>query len=202
MIVKERGIYIGTIQAEPWGVSFDYEKDNLYRMNRFLSYLIQNQDAISERIKEQFSSAKAELFLSIINKHDEYEVFYFHNLERIDIGDTNCNNLDFQIGNNCIVLKQIDIELIFLLPINDSVDHNIIFNDQEVDFEKIEEYAGKKVNLLSDPDFPHIFMTESQVKSNNDYLTKIIDELLFEIGLNSNVNKTELAKIFGEKFLK
>ena len=200
MIVKKRGIYIGTIQAEPYGVSFDYEKDNLYRMNRFLGYLIQNQDAISERIKVQFSSAQAELFLSIINKYDEYEVLYFHNLERIDIGDINCNNLDFQIGNNCIVLAQIDIELIFPLPINDSVNHDIMFNDEEVDFEKIEEYAEKKVNFFSDTDFPHIFMTESQVKFNNDCLTKIIDELLNGIGLNSNVSKMELAKILGERF--
>jgi hypothetical protein len=200
MIIKERGIYIGTIQAEPWGVSFDYEKDNLYLMNRFLSYLIQNQDAISERIEEQFSSANSELFLSIINKYEEYEVFYFHNLEKIEIGDINCDNLDFQIGNKCIILNNNDIDLILPLPINDGVQHDIIFNDQAVDFDKIEEYIGRKVNLFSDPDFAHIFMTESQIKSNNDFLTKIIDELLFIIGLNSSVSKTEIAKILGERF--
>lgn len=200
MIVKDRGIYIGTIQAEPYGVSLDYEKYNLYLMNRFFSFLIQNKDAIFERIQEQFSSPKADLFLSIINKYDEYEVLYFHNLERIDISHINCNNLDFQIGSNCIVLKQIDIELIFPLPINDSVSHDILFNDQEVDFEKIEEYSGKKVNLFSDPDFPHIFMTESQIKSNKYYLTNTLDELLNVIGLSSNVSKTKLAKILGEPF--
>jgi hypothetical protein len=200
MTIKERGIYIGTIQSEPYGVPFDYEKDNLYLLNRFIIYLIQNKDGISERIKEQFSIAKAELFLSIINKYDEYEALYFLNLERIDIGDVNCDNLDFQTGNNCIVLRQNDIELIFPLPLNDSVEHHIIFNNQEVDFEKAEEYSGKKVNLFSDPDFPHIFMTESQIKSNNEYLTKKIDELLNGIGLDSNVSKAELAKILGEPF--
>jgi hypothetical protein len=61
--------------------------------------------------------------------------------------------------------------------------------------------GGKRVILLSDPDFPHIFMTEPQIKYNNEYLTKVIDELLAEVGLNSSANKTELAKIFWEEFL-
>jgi hypothetical protein len=199
MIFKERGIYIGKIQEEPWGVSFDYEKGNLYLMNRFLKYLIQNQDEICERIEKQFSSANSELFLSTINKYDEYEVYYFHNLERINISDTNCDNLDFQIGNNCIILKNNDVELIFPLPINDLVEQDIILNDQKLDFDNIEEYIGKKVNLCSDSDFGHLFMTELQIKSNNDYLTKIIDELLLLIGLDSNVSKTEIAKFLGER---
>ncbi len=200
MAFKERVIYLGKIQEEPWGISFDYEKGNLYLMNRFLKYLIENQDAICERIEEQFSSENSGLFLSTINKYDEYAVCYFHNLERIKIGDINCDNLDFQIGNNCIILKNNDIELIFPLPICDLVQHDIILDDQELDFDNIEQYVGKKVTLCSDEDFEHIFMTESQIKSNNDYLTKIIDELLLVIGLNSNVSKTELAKFLGKRF--
>ena len=162
--------------------------------------MIQNQDEICERIEEEFSSANSELFLSTINKYDEYEVSYFHNLERININDINCDNLDFQIGNKCIVLKSNDIELIFPLPINDLVKRDIIINFQELDFDHIEEYIGKKVNLCSDSDFGHLFMTELQIKSNNNYLTKVIDELLLLMGLDSNASKTEIAKFLGEGF--
>ena len=65
MIVKKKGIYVGTIQEEPEGICFDYGKDNLYLMNRFLGYLIQNKDSISERINELFSSENSKIFLSI-----------------------------------------------------------------------------------------------------------------------------------------
>jgi hypothetical protein len=167
-------------------------------MNLFLGYLIQNQDEISEKIIEQYSSENSDKFLSIINKYDAFEVIYFHNLEKLDIGDRKFNNYDFQIGKDCIILKQSEIELIFSLPINNSVEHDIMFDDNEIDFDNIEQYIGKKVYLSYDDNFPHIFMTQSQIKSNIDYLTDVINELLLGIGFNTNVNKSELAILLGE----
>ena len=86
------------------------------------------------------------------------------------------------------------------MPINNLVYWDIIFDDGEVDYEKIDQYKGEKVILVPVYDFPHIFMTESQIESNNDYLTKIIDELLKVIGLNTDLTRNELAKFFGEPF--
>jgi hypothetical protein len=196
----ERGIYIGKVQEEPFGVPFDYCKGDLYLMNRFLCYLIQNQDAISESLTEQFSSEKPDLFLSIINQYDEFEFLYFHNFDRIEVGDVNFKNLDFQIGKDCIILKHIDTELIFPLPINETVEHDFICDDKEINFGKIEEYIGKKVNLSYNEDFPPIFMSEIQIQTNLAYLTNIIDELLLALDINSNSNKNELASIFDNDF--
>ena len=194
------GIYTGTIQSEPYGVPFDYKKGDLYLMNRFLCYLIQNQDAISARISEQFTTLEADRFLSLIKQYDEFEVLYFHNLKKIEIQEINFDDFVFQLGDECIILKQMDIELIFPLPINKTLEHAFLYNDLEIDFGNIERYYDKKVKLNNDEDFPHIFMTEIQIKSNIESLTNIIDDLLTGLGVNSNSNKTEMAILFDHHF--
>ena len=77
----ERLIYIGTVVEEGYGTPPDYEIGDLYKMNRFVRYLIQNIDDVREKLSESFPSDKVTNFEAKIEKFDEFECAYFRNLD-------------------------------------------------------------------------------------------------------------------------
>jgi hypothetical protein len=195
----EKLIYIGTNEAEPYGIPFDYQKNDLFKMNRFLGFLIQNQDLVHEIIKTKFSIEKADLFISIISEDEEYEVVFFLKLETTRFDSIDLNDLVLKIENNCIVLSMEKTDLVFNLPVQDMLQRDFIFEGEELDFQELESYEGKCINLSNDDDFPHLFMSESQIIANFNYLTERLNQILSIIGLNSDVSKSELIKVFGEE---
>ena len=60
----ERLIYIGTVVEEGYGVPFDYEIGDLYKMNRFIVCIIQNLDLVCEKLSESFPSEKIADFVA------------------------------------------------------------------------------------------------------------------------------------------
>jgi hypothetical protein len=194
----EKLIYTGTIEAEPYGIPFDYQKNDLFKMNRFLGFLIQNQDSVHKIIKTKFSIEKADLFISIISKYDEFAVVYFYNLETTRFNSIDLIDLVLKLENNCIVLSMEKTDLIFNLPTEYMLQRNFVFEGEEIDFHEIESYEGKCINLSNDDDFPHLFMSESQIIANLNYLTERLNQILSIVGLNSDVSESELIKVLGK----
>jgi hypothetical protein len=194
----EKIIYIGTIEDEPYGIPLDYEYNNLFKMNQFLGFLIQNQDFIYEIIESKFSRNKADLFSQIISEYDEFEVIFFHNLDTTQFESDELNDLVFKIDKKCIVLSMDNKYLVFNLPLDDLLHSQFTFDGEDLDFQKIKSYQNKCICLSNDDDFPHLFMSESQISDNLIYLSEALNQILSIVGLDSKVSLSKLNKMFGE----
>lgn len=196
----ERLIYIGTVEEEGYGVSPDYEKGDLYKMNRFLIFLIQNINDFRKKLTKSFPSDKVANFVAKIGKFDEFECAYFLNLD-IDRFEDNGNDFIFDLNSSELILKQSDLELVFKLPLDSNVENSLSIDEEEMDFSELNQYDKMEVQFYNDDDFPHIFMTAEQISANLISLSDEIDHLLSDFNLSSNSSKDEIGSILGFDFI-
>jgi hypothetical protein len=196
----ERLIYIGTVVEEGYGTPPDYEIGDLYKMNRFVRYLIQDIDDVRKKLLKSFPSDKVANFVAKIENFDEFERAYFLNL---DIDRFEDNDIDFILDLNSseLILKQSDLEIVFTLPLDSNVENSLSIDEQEMDFSELIQYDKMEVQFYNDDDFPHIFMTAEQISANLISLTDEIDGLLSDFNLNSNSSKDEIGSILGIDFI-
>jgi hypothetical protein len=188
----ERLIYIGTVVEEGYGVPFDYESRDLYKMNRFIVCIIQNIGLVCEKLSKSFTSDKVADFVAKIEKFDEFERAYFLNLD-IDRFEDNDNDFIFNLNSSELILKQSDLELVFKLPLDSNVENSLSIDEQEMDFSELNQYDKMEVQFYNDDDFPHIFMTAEQISANLISLSAEIDDLLSDFNLCSNSTKDEIV---------
>ena len=184
----ERLIYIGTVVEEGYGVPFDYEIGDLYKMNRFIVCIIQNLDLVCEKLSESFPSEKIADFVAKIENFDEFERICFRNLD-IDRFEDIDNDFIFDLNISELILKQSDLELVFKLPLDSNVENSLSIDEEEMDFSELNQYDKMEVQFYNDDDFPHIFMTDEQISANLISLSDEIDDLLSDFNLNSNSSK-------------
>jgi hypothetical protein len=196
----ERLIYIGTVVEEGYGTPPDYEIGDLYKMNRFVRYLIQNIDDVREKLSKSFPSDKVADFVAKIENFDEFECAYFRNLD-IDRYEDNHNDFIFDLNSSELILKQSDLEIVFTLPLDSNVENSFSIDEQEMDFSELIQYDKMVVQFYNDDDFPHIFMTAEQISANLISLTDEIDDLLSDFNLNSHSSKDEIGSILGIDFI-
>ena len=196
----ERLIYIGTVLEEGYGTPPDYEIGDLYKMNRFIRYLIQDIDDIRKKLLKSFPSDKVADFVAKIENFDEFECAYFLNLD-IDRFEDNGNDFIFDLNSSELILKQTDLELVFKLPLDSNVENSLSVNEEEMDFSELNQYDKMEVQFYNDDDFPHIFMKAEQISANLIRLSDEIDDLLSDFNLNSNSSKDEIGSILGFDFI-
>ena len=196
----ERLIYIGTVVEEGYGTPPDYEIGDLYKMNRFVRYLIQNIDDVREKLSKSFPSDKVADFVAKIENFDEFECAYFRNLD-IDRYEDNHNDFIFDLNSSELILKQSDLEIVFTLPLDSNVENSFSIDEQEMDFSELIQYDKMVVQFYNDDDFPHIFMTAEQISANLVSLSDEIDDLLSDFNLNSHSSKDEIGSILGIDFI-
>ncbi len=196
----ERLIYIGTVEEEGYCTPPDYEIGDLYKMNRFIRYLIQDIDVVRKKLSKNFPSNKVANFVAKIENLDEFECAYFLNLnfERFEDND---NDFIFDLNSSELILKQTDLELVFKLPLDSNVENSLSVNEEEMDFSELNQYDKMEVQFYNDDDFPHIFMTAEQIDANLIILSAEIDDLLSDFNLNSNSSKDEIGSILGIDFI-
>ena len=196
----ERLIYIGTVVEEGFGTPPDYEIGDLYKMNRFVRYLIQDIDHVRKKLSKSFPSDKVANFVAKIENFDEFERAYFRNLD-IDRYEDNHNDFIFDLNSSELILKQSDLEIVFTLPLDSNVENSFSIDEQEMDFSELIQYDKMVVQFYNDDDFPHIFMTAEQISANLISLTDEIDDLLSDFNLNSHSSKDEIGSILGIDFI-
>ena len=196
----ERLIYIGTVVEEGYGTPPDYEIGDLYKMNRFIRYLIQNIDDVRKKLSKSFPSDKVANFVAKIEKFDEFECAYFRNLDNDRFEDYD-NDFIFDLNSNELILKQSDLELVFKLPLDSNVENSLSIDEEEMDFSELNQYDKMEVQFYNDDDFPHIFMTDEQISANLISLSDEIDDLLTDFNLNSNSSKDEIGLVLGIDFI-
>ena len=167
-------------------------------MNQFLGFLIQKQDLVIEIIETNFSKDKANLFSSIISEYDEFEVIFFHKLEKTRFESDKLNDLVLKIEQQAILLPMENNDLVFNLPIDDLLQSQFIVDGEDLDFQKIKSYQNKCICLSNDDDFPHLFMSESQISNNLNYLSEALNQILSIVGLDTKVSLSILTKMFGD----
>jgi hypothetical protein len=187
-----RLIYIGTVVEEGYGTPPDYEIGDLYKMNRFVRYLIQNIDDVREKLSESFPSDKVTNFEAKIEKFDEFECAYFRNLDIYRFEDYD-NDFIFDLNSSELILKQSNLEIVFTLPLDSNVENSLSIDEQEMDFSELNQYDKMEVQFYNDDDFPHIFMTAEQISANLISLSAEIDDLLSDFNLSSNSTKDEIV---------
>ena len=196
----ERLIYIGTVEEEGYGVPFDYERGDLYKMNRFIVCIIQNLDLVCEKLSKNFPSEKIADFVAKIENFDEFERICFRNLD-IDRFEDIDNDFIFDLNSSELILKQSDLELVFKLPLDSNVENSLFIDEVEMDFSELNQYDKMEVQFYNDDDFPHIFMTAEQISANLISLSDEIDDLLTDFNLNSNSSKDEIGLVLGIDFI-
>jgi hypothetical protein len=196
----ERLIYIGTVVEEGYGTPPDYEIGDLYKMNRFIRYLIQDIDDIRKKLLKNFPTDKVANFVAKIENFDEFECAYFRNLD-IDRFEDNNHDFIFDLNSSELTLKQTDLELVFKLPLDCNVENSLSIDEEEMDFSDLNQYDEMEVQFYNDDDFPHIFMTAEQIAANFINLSGEIDDLLSDFNLNSNSSKDEIGSILGIDFI-
>lgn len=196
----ERLLYIGTVVEEGYGTPPDYEKGDLYKMNRFVRYLIQDIDDVRKKLLKSFPTDKVANFVAKIENFDEFECAYFLNLD-IDRFEDNNPDFIFELNGSELILKQSDLELVFKLPLDCNVENSLSIDEEEMDFLELNQYDKMEVKFYNDDDFPHIFMTAEQISANLISLSDEIDDLLSDFNLNSNSSKDEIGSILGIDFI-
>ena len=196
----ERLVYIGTVVEEGYGTPPDYEIGDLYKMNRFVRYLIQDIDDVRKKLSKSFPSDKVANFVAKIENFDEFECAYFRNLD-IDRFEDNGNDFIFDLNSSELILKQSDLELVFKLPLDSNVENSLSIDEEEMDFSELNQYDKMEVQFYNDDDFPHIFMTDEQISANLISLSDEIDDLLSDFNLSSNSSKDEIGSILGIDFI-
>ena len=89
-------------------------------------------------------------------------------------------------------------DLVFNLPIDDLLQSQFIVDGEDLDFQKIKNYQNKCICLSNDDDFPHLFMSESQISHNLNYLNEALNQILSIVGLDTKVRLSILTKMFGD----
>jgi hypothetical protein len=190
----ERLIYIGTVVEEGYGVPFDYESGDLYKMNRFVRYLIQDIDDVRKKLSKSFPSDKVANFVAKIENFDEFERICFSNLD-IDRFEEIDNDFIFDMNSSELILKQSDLELVFTLPLDSNVENSLSIDEEKMDFSELNQYNKMEVQFYNDDDFPHIFMTAEQISANLINLSDEINDLLSDFNLSSNSSKDEIVSV-------
>jgi hypothetical protein len=196
----ERLIYIGTVVEEGYGTPPDYEIGDLYKMNRFVRYLIQAIDDVRKKLSKSFPSDKVADFVAKIENLDEFECAYFLNLNFERFEDNN-HDFIFELNSSELILKQSELELVFKLPLDSNVENSLSIDEEEMDFLELNQYDKMEVQFYNDDDFPHIFMKAEQISANLISLSGEIDDLLSDFNLSSISTKDEIGSVLGIDFI-
>jgi hypothetical protein len=181
---------IGKVEEAGFGVACDYELGNIFLMNNFLRYIIQNEGAISDKLMGDYTKETIEKFQQNLINLDEFETCMFLNLDFIDAKDIE-NRYFLKVQNNCVYLKNEKFQIKCRFPII----INLLHESNDLNIEKIKDYNDKIVEIIIN-EFPIILMREDQIKKNLIFLIQIIDNILLPFNLSSKSEKSKILRIF------
>lgn len=185
--------YIGKIEENPYGVPLEYQYSDSFKMNQFVLYLIQNQNALADRFASNISEEFAKSFMETMNNLDEYEVSYFHNIELFDTSSINFDELKIEMSPAGLCFKSGDSELFFNYPF----DLDIYSEGGLIDNSEIEKYRDKTVSISFDEDFPYLFETTVQKERNLGYFKQILEPIFEGLGLSMRSSLNEIEARLG-----
>ena len=191
--MKNPAIYIGKIEANPYGVPLDYQYTVSFKMNQFVLYLIQHQEELASRFATAVSEEFANSFMKSINNLDEFEFMSYHNLQLLDTSSLAFDHLKLEIFNSGIGLSNIEIELFFGYPF----EIDLWCEGKRIDTSRFEKYQGQIVSLSFDQDFPLLFETTAQRENNQAYFNKLLAPIFEGLGLSMLSNIKEIEARFG-----
>jgi len=185
--------FIGIIKELGYGVPFDYQYGNSYKMNQFLLYLIENKVEIAQKLSDKFSPEVSDTFIQSVDGLDQFEVYRFLNLELFDCSEKNFSELVLNAYMAGIGLLHNSSELFFSYPF----EVDIYLDGELIPLDRIEEYNGKIVSISFDEDFPLLFETTAQREHNLAYFKHLLEPILEGLGLSMRSNLKEIEVRFG-----
>lgn len=188
-------ILIGKVENEFYGVSCNYEYGDIFLMNRFLRYIIQNFSEISNKLIEKYDEESISKFHKNISQLNEYEIVMFLNLEYSDLNIIE-NRFILDIHKYGVYLENSNYKLNCKFPII----FDLLVDEKIIDVDKIEEYINKQVKIYITNEETLIFMSKDQFKNNLKYLTEVIDKCLSPFSLSSKSNKNDILDVFNIEY--
>ena len=182
----------GVIEHSPYGIPFQWKSGNLFSMNLFLAYLIQNQFAITDKWKEKENSDREFNFIKTLQKIDEFEVLNFFNLELFDTSNINFERLILRKCTHEIIAQFGNANLVF------SEGHNLSFTHDniEIPLDELVYFKQKIIGINIDSESRLVFMNRKQIKNNINYVSNLINEIFQPLNIHLNSTLQEISQIF------